>query len=55
MGISIPDKDVLELGESFPVNLEKNAGLDDRFTINPAAAEVEIYNDDCSEYFKFGI
>ena len=54
VGISIPDDGVLELSESFLVNLEKTAGLDDRFTINPAATEVEIINDDC-EYFKFGI
>ena len=52
--ISIPDDGVLELSKSFRVNLEKTAGLDDRFTINPAAADVEIINDDC-EYFKFGI
>ena len=54
VGISIPDDGVLELSESFQVNLEKTAGLDDRFTINPATTEVEIINDDC-EYFKFGI
>ena len=54
VGISIPDDGVLELSESFRVNLEKTAGLDDRFTINPATTEVEIINDDC-EYFKFGI
>ena len=51
VGISIPEDNVLELSESFQVNLEKTAGLDDRFTINPAATEVEIYNDDC-EYFS---
>ena len=54
VGISIPDDGVLELSESFQVNLEKTAGLDDRFTINPATTEVEIINDDC-KYFKFGI
>ena len=54
VGIDISDDGVLELSESFRVNLEKTAGLDDRFTINPATTEVEIINDDC-EYFKFGI
>ena len=54
VGISIPDDGVLELSELFRIKLEKTAALDDRFTINPAATEVEIINDDC-EYFKFGI
>ena len=44
--VTIVDNNVEELTERFSVKLIRTDGLDQRITLDPVAAEVEIIDDD---------
>ena len=54
VGVTLVDTLALEMPESFFVTLQKPDDLDERITINPVRAEMEVYiRDDDGEYEYF--
>ena len=44
--MTIVDDNVLEIGESFTVTLERTPSLDNRITLNPVNGRIEITDND---------
>ena len=47
INVGIVDDNVAELTERFSVKLDSTDGLDERITLDPVVAEVEIVDNDC--------